>query len=111
MTQRNNAVYWVDKDARAQQAVAHTEEMAQKYPMEIQKCISKAEIEQFSFPKFLLRKRLIAFSHFLCVIVCLLWSNIALIVSKSVNVCECSGKNYCNHYKCNYNIFCGIVTT
>lgn len=44
MTQRNNAVYWVDKDARAKQALAHTEEMAQKYPLEIQKCISKTKV-------------------------------------------------------------------
>lgn len=39
LTQRNNSVYWVDRENRAKQALAHTEEMAKKYPGEIKECV------------------------------------------------------------------------
>lgn len=39
VSQRNNSVYWVDRENRAKQALLHTEEMSKKYPEEIEKCI------------------------------------------------------------------------
>lgn len=39
LTQRNNSVYWVDRENRAKQALAHTEEMENKFPEEIRECV------------------------------------------------------------------------
>lgn len=39
MVQRDNSVYWIDKEARAQKAALHTEEMAEKYADQIKDSI------------------------------------------------------------------------
>lgn len=39
--QRDNSVYWKDKDERAKQAIAHTDKMAKQYSAEIHRCVEK----------------------------------------------------------------------